>query len=116
MAIESYRLTTIDNPFDPFEQFNDWYLYDMGKGYNTCEILSRMSADTSELTEEEAEEENLRAINDVLAHDPYGLYIRVRKGAFKKPKTSDVDVIFELSDDSEANEKKETKEEKEKVS
>lgn len=100
MAIAEYRLTTIDNPFDPFEQFNDWFLYDMEKGYNTCEILSRMSADTSELSDEEAEEENLRAINEVLDHDPYGLYIRVRRGNFKKPKTSDVDVIFELSYDS----------------
>ena len=28
------RLTTIDNPFDPFERFSDWFLFDVGKGYN----------------------------------------------------------------------------------
>ena len=30
-------LTTFDNPFDPFEQFNSWFMFDCEKGYN-CRI------------------------------------------------------------------------------
>lgn len=27
----SCALTTFDNPFDPFERFSDWFLFDVGK-------------------------------------------------------------------------------------
>lgn len=26
-------LTTVDNPFDPFEQFTSWFMFDEEKGY-----------------------------------------------------------------------------------
>ena len=29
-------LTTTDNPFDPFEQFTQWQLFDAQKGRDTC--------------------------------------------------------------------------------
>ena len=35
-------LTTIDNPYNPFEQFDLWLLCDKDKGYNTCEYLARI--------------------------------------------------------------------------
>ena len=31
-------LTTFDNPFDPFEQFTSWFLFDTEKGYN-CNLF-----------------------------------------------------------------------------
>ena len=37
------RLTTFDNPYDPFEQFTLWWLFDNEKGYNTCGKLDRIS-------------------------------------------------------------------------
>lgn len=35
----SCALTTFDNPYNPFEQFSDWFLFDVEKGYNTCAYL-----------------------------------------------------------------------------
>ena len=41
------RLTTKDNPYDPFDQFDKWFEFDSMKGYNSCSLLARL-AKTSE--------------------------------------------------------------------
>ena len=46
-------LTTFDNPFDPIDQFDSWFLYDIEKGYNTCERLARFANTSDQLTEKE---------------------------------------------------------------
>lgn len=30
-----FALTTFDNPYDPFEQFTQWFMFDEEKGYHT---------------------------------------------------------------------------------
>ena len=38
-----YMLTTVDNPFDPFTRFEEWYAYDVRMGYNTASFLERIA-------------------------------------------------------------------------
>lgn len=78
MAYEC-RLTTVDNPFDPFEQFNSWLLFDMEKGYNTCAYLARIAHPSSELSDEENEEENERAIDEIIKYDFMNLYKKIKR-------------------------------------
>lgn len=43
-------LTTDDNPFDPFTQYDEWYAYDAYLGYNTPGLLARYSTVALELS------------------------------------------------------------------
>lgn len=38
---KNYLLTTIDNPYNPFKDWDSWFAYDQQKGYHTCQILDR---------------------------------------------------------------------------
>ena len=55
-------LTTTDNPFDPFEQFEDWINYDIVNGYYTCQKIDRLSIVSDSLSEGE----NLESIDDAM--------------------------------------------------
>lgn len=63
------RLTTVDNPFDPFEQFTSWYLFDMEKGYDCCGRVDRLINVSDDMTEFEVEKENERAIDRLIELD-----------------------------------------------
>lgn len=36
-------ITTIDNPYDPKEDFSKWYQWDIENGYNTSEYVARLA-------------------------------------------------------------------------
>ena len=36
----AFAITTVDNPFDPFDNFDSWYRFDMDKGYNSYAYCS----------------------------------------------------------------------------
>lgn len=72
-------ITTIDNPYDPFEQFTQWLLFDKEKGYNSSERLARLTNFTDDMTEKEVDEETERAIDVLIAIDPLNLFVKVRR-------------------------------------
>lgn len=63
-------LTTTDNPYDPVENFDDWFNFDTQKGYNTCQYLARIVKTSEQLSEKENEQEIERAIDEIVQ---YGL-------------------------------------------
>ena len=72
-------LTTFDNPFDPFEQFTAWFLFDVEKGYNCCGKLMRIAKLSDDLSETEEDEEVERAIDKIIQHDFTNTYKKVTK-------------------------------------
>ena len=69
--------TTIDNPFNPFKDFNSWFMFDIEKGYYTSSKLGRLTHLTDEMTEKEEFEEAERAVDELIRIDPLDLYIKV---------------------------------------
>lgn len=74
-----YMLTTFDNPFDPFEEFSSWFLFDVEKGYNTCSYLGRIAQLSDDMSEKETDEEVERAIDSIIKHDFMNIYKKVSK-------------------------------------
>ena len=72
-------LTTFDNPYDPFEQFTSWRLFDIEKGYNSSERLARFVNLSDELSEVEENIEIERAIDEVIKYDFLNIYKKVRR-------------------------------------
>ena len=77
-------LTTVDNPFDPFEQFTSWWLFDIEKGYNSCSRLMRIANLSDDLSSKEEEIEIERAIDEIIKYDFLDVYKKVKKEDFKE--------------------------------
>ena len=70
-------LTTIDNPFDPFTDFDKWYQYDIAKGYNTCSYLARIANTSNSLPVSVNQSEIENAIDEICELNITGLYRKV---------------------------------------
>ena len=70
-------LTTVDNPYDPFKQFTEWFLFDTEKGYNSCAYLGRIAKTSDQLTDKENDLEIERAINEIIKYDFMNVYKKV---------------------------------------
>ena len=69
-----FALTTFDNPFSPFDQFVEWFLYDVEKGYDSCGYLARIAKTSDGLSDEENNKEVERAIDEIIKLDFMNIY------------------------------------------
>ena len=71
------RLTTNDNPFNPFEQFTSWYLFDVEHHYNTLALLARLANTSDDMSQDEIDEETERVIDEIIKQDFLNIYQKV---------------------------------------
>ena len=75
------RLSTYDNPINPFEDFARWYWWDtVVLHYNTCEVLDSEAKTSDQFSMAENRAEIERAIDDIIAHDATGMRCKVVEG------------------------------------
>ena len=72
-------LTTVDNPYDPIDDFFNWYMFDVEKGYNSCSYLARIAKTSEQFTDLENEEEIERAIDEIIKYDFMNIYVKVQR-------------------------------------
>jgi len=70
-------LTTFDNPYDPFDDFDNWRAYDEAKGYYSLSYLARVVKSSNELSELHELIIIENAIDEIVKYNPLGIYRKV---------------------------------------
>lgn len=78
-----YMLTTVDNPFNPFTRFDEWYSYDVDMGYNSASFLDRIAKVSSELSEPDQALAIQDAIDEIVQENVSGMWIKVSRDSIK---------------------------------
>ena len=81
---EEYMLSTIDNPYSPFDEFDKWFKFDVVHGYNSCSLLARLTYTTEELSDNLNELEIQRVLDEIVNVNINGMFCLVRRQDFEK--------------------------------
>jgi hypothetical protein len=82
---EESRLTTLDNPYNPFTHWDEWFAFDASKGYHTCAFLQRVAevGQDEELIDSDPSLAKERAMDEIIKYNILGLYIKVTADSWK---------------------------------
>jgi hypothetical protein len=72
-------LTTVDNPFSPFDDYPAWLAYDLALGYDTSGFLGRIATVSDDLSESDQEAALEAAIDEIVKENATGTYRKVTK-------------------------------------
>jgi hypothetical protein len=85
-----YMLTTVDNPFDPFTRFDEWFAYDESMGYGTSAFLDRVANVSDELSEPDAALVIQEAIDEIIQENVSGMWRKVSRGSGLVPDPDEI--------------------------
>ncbi len=72
-------LTTTDNPYDPFDNYDEWWAYDFRVGHHTPGYLARIAVVSDELSEADQSRAIELAIDEIVSENINGLYKKVTR-------------------------------------
>jgi uncharacterized Fe-S cluster-containing protein len=70
-------LTTVDNPFDPYTQFDEWRLWDEDHGYYSLSLLARVVVTSDDLSDSDQDVALEDAINEIVKENVSGMHTKV---------------------------------------
>jgi hypothetical protein len=75
-----FMLTTVDNPYDPFTQWDEWFAWDQSAGYHTPGLLDRVARLGEDLSEGDQHIAIQDAIDEIVRENVLGVHRKVRRG------------------------------------
>lgn len=78
-AEESYMLTTVDNPYNPFTHFDEWNAFDEASGYYSNALLARIAITSDELSEADQQRALNDAIDEIVRINVSGVHRKIKK-------------------------------------
>lgn len=75
-----YMLTTVDNPYDPFTQWDEWYMWDLNAGYHTPGLLARLAFVSDEISEADQFLAVQQTIDEIVQENVSGMHKKVKRG------------------------------------
>jgi hypothetical protein len=76
-----HMLTTIDNPYNPFVQFDEWLRFDESSGYYTTQFLARLTLSSGDLSDADQSNAIEHAIDEAVRENVTGIYRKVEAPA-----------------------------------
>jgi len=74
-----HRLTTVDNPHDPFDDYPAWFSFDTASGYHSPSLLARIVQDSDQLSDVDQELANEQAIDEIVKENVMGVFRKVSR-------------------------------------
>lgn len=74
-------ITTTDNPFSPFNEFEEWLRFDEAAGYYTLPYLARVTRTSDELSFADQELAIEQAIDEIAHENILGIYRKVTQSS-----------------------------------
>lgn len=74
-----YMLTTYDNPFNPFTQFDEWFAWDRQAGYNSPSLLARIVNSSDELSDTDQVVAINEAIDEIVKENVTGMFRKISR-------------------------------------
>ena len=96
---EEVMLTTIDNPYNPFTDYDEWFSYDQEMGYNTCELLARVANASEELSDEDNEEIIYEAMKEICKYNISGVHRLIKANEVIDPNKVQTNLAFKLNEE-----------------
>lgn len=72
-------VTTLDNPWDYWTQFDEWNAFDELMGYNTNAYMARVCMASNEMSDKEIEDAIEAAVDDIVRLNITGNYKKIVK-------------------------------------
>lgn len=70
-------LSTSDNPYNPFTQWDAWLAWDQAAGYHTSSYLARVVRSSDDLSEADQDLAITDAIDEIVQENVSGMYVKV---------------------------------------